>query len=375
MATTVDMKLLRQTKFPPEFNQKVDMKKVNLEVMKKWIAGKISEILGSEDDVVIELCFNLLEGSRFPEIKKLQISLTGFLDKDTPKFCKELWNLCLSAQSNPQGVPKELLEAKKLELIQDKIEAEKAAERARHDREQEMNKQREMDTIRQRERGDRRGRGDGRRDGRGGRGFGHQGGRDSRSPPRRRRSPMRGEGRKGPMRRDVDTYIPRGGSKGKEGNRHVGSAHSQGVYRVPLPPIDVADLVMIRLEAGGVEDHIAVITGVAPCLALLLLAHVHPGDPARGCHRARSLAVSHHQGDVKTCDDDRLPDRLRDPYQARQIVVSLVMTGPIEQGVHLLKFLGEIRTSHALMVTRAQGTKDASAARAEIDSANVKKAG
>jgi serine/arginine repetitive matrix protein 1 len=31
----VDTKLLRQTKFPPEFNQKVDMNKVNVEVMKK----------------------------------------------------------------------------------------------------------------------------------------------------------------------------------------------------------------------------------------------------------------------------------------------------------------------------------------------------
>ncbi len=31
----------------------------------RWIAGKISEILGNEDDVVIELCFNLLEGARF----------------------------------------------------------------------------------------------------------------------------------------------------------------------------------------------------------------------------------------------------------------------------------------------------------------------
>ncbi|KAL8922055.1 MAG: hypothetical protein Q9208_005365 [Pyrenodesmia sp. 3 TL-2023] len=121
MATNVDAKLLKQTKFPAEFSQKVDMKKVNVEVMKKWIAGKISEILGNEDDVVIELCFNLLEGSRFPDIKVLQIQLTGFLDKDTPKFCKELWTLCLSAQSNPQGVPKELLEAKKLELIQEKV--------------------------------------------------------------------------------------------------------------------------------------------------------------------------------------------------------------------------------------------------------------
>jgi serine/arginine repetitive matrix protein 1 len=36
-------------------------------------------------------------------------------------FCKDLWKLLLSAQSSPQGVPKELLEAKKLELIQEKV--------------------------------------------------------------------------------------------------------------------------------------------------------------------------------------------------------------------------------------------------------------
>lgn len=65
MAATVDQKLLKATKFPPEFVQKVDIKKVNVEVMKKWIAGKISDILGNEDDVVIELCFGLLEGQRY----------------------------------------------------------------------------------------------------------------------------------------------------------------------------------------------------------------------------------------------------------------------------------------------------------------------
>lgn len=56
-----------------------------------------------------------------PDIKALQIQLTGFLDKDTPSFCKELWKLFLSAQASPQGVPQELLEAKKLELIQEKV--------------------------------------------------------------------------------------------------------------------------------------------------------------------------------------------------------------------------------------------------------------
>ncbi|EKV04335.1 Serine/arginine repetitive matrix protein 1 [Penicillium digitatum PHI26] len=121
MSSSVDAKLVRRTKFPPEFNKKVDMTKVNIEVMKKWIASQISKILGNEDDVVIELCFAHLEGPRYPDIKSLQIQLTGFLDKDTPKFCQELWSLCLSGQANPQGVPKELLEAKKQELIQEKV--------------------------------------------------------------------------------------------------------------------------------------------------------------------------------------------------------------------------------------------------------------
>ena len=35
MASNVDAKLLKSTKFPAEFNQKVDMQKVNVEVMKK----------------------------------------------------------------------------------------------------------------------------------------------------------------------------------------------------------------------------------------------------------------------------------------------------------------------------------------------------
>jgi serine/arginine repetitive matrix protein 1 len=39
MASTVDMKLLKATKFPPEFNQKVDLQKVNLEVMKKYVCS------------------------------------------------------------------------------------------------------------------------------------------------------------------------------------------------------------------------------------------------------------------------------------------------------------------------------------------------
>lgn len=41
MASSVDAKLLKSTKFPPEFSQKVDMQKVNVEVMKKCVDTSI----------------------------------------------------------------------------------------------------------------------------------------------------------------------------------------------------------------------------------------------------------------------------------------------------------------------------------------------
>ncbi|KAH7408281.1 PWI domain-containing protein [Phaeosphaeria sp. MPI-PUGE-AT-0046c] len=116
MALSIDQKRLKATKFPPEFDKKVDIEKVNIDLMKKWIANKITTILGDEDDIVVETCYNLIEQNQFPKIKEIQIQLTGFLNKDTPAFCKELWDLMISAQDSPVGVPRELLEAKKREL-------------------------------------------------------------------------------------------------------------------------------------------------------------------------------------------------------------------------------------------------------------------
>ncbi|PSN63347.1 PWI domain-containing protein [Corynespora cassiicola Philippines] len=121
MSLSVDQKRLRATKFPPEFDKPVNKNKVNIELIKRWIATKITSLLEEEDDIVVETCYNLLEQSDYPNIKEIQIQLTGFLEKDTPAFCKELWNLMLSAQENKKGVPKELLEAKKTELQQELV--------------------------------------------------------------------------------------------------------------------------------------------------------------------------------------------------------------------------------------------------------------
>ena len=47
------------------FFEKVDMEKVNLDVVKPWIQKRITELLGGiEDEVLIAYIFELLESSR-----------------------------------------------------------------------------------------------------------------------------------------------------------------------------------------------------------------------------------------------------------------------------------------------------------------------
>jgi len=116
-----ERKLIKSTKFPPEFNTKVDMKKVKLEVIKPWIGEKISQLLGFEDEVLIGYVFGLLEEKQNPDPRTLQINITGFLEKDASEFVLELWRLLLSAQSNVGGIPNEFLEKKKEEIKKERL--------------------------------------------------------------------------------------------------------------------------------------------------------------------------------------------------------------------------------------------------------------
>ncbi|KAL0067473.1 hypothetical protein AAF712_005461 [Marasmius tenuissimus] len=117
-------------KFPPEFDKKVDMRKVNLNVIRPWIAKKVVELVGFEDEVVVEYAMGLLEdkSQSFPDPKKMQINLTGFLTKDTPAFMSALWTLLLEAQSDITGVPRTFVEEKKEELRKARIATETETE-------------------------------------------------------------------------------------------------------------------------------------------------------------------------------------------------------------------------------------------------------
>lgn len=53
--------------------------------------------------------------------KQIQIQLTGFMEKNTVKFMKELWGLLLSAQKNASGVPQQFLDAKEEEILKRKV--------------------------------------------------------------------------------------------------------------------------------------------------------------------------------------------------------------------------------------------------------------
>jgi serine/arginine repetitive matrix protein 1 len=44
--------------------------------------------------------------------KHVQIQITGFMEKNTGKFMKELWSLLISAQSNVSGIPQQFLDQK-----------------------------------------------------------------------------------------------------------------------------------------------------------------------------------------------------------------------------------------------------------------------
>ncbi|PPS06445.1 hypothetical protein GOBAR_AA14232 [Gossypium barbadense] len=107
-------KLLKSQKFAPELEHLVDMTKVKMDVIRPWIATRVTELLGFEDEVLINFIYGLLDGKEVNG-KQVQISLTGFMEKNTGKFMKELWSLLLSAQRNASGVPQQFLDAKEEE--------------------------------------------------------------------------------------------------------------------------------------------------------------------------------------------------------------------------------------------------------------------
>jgi serine/arginine repetitive matrix protein 1 len=132
--TNKEKKLIQAKTWPEIFDQRIDLTKVSffdnlptkvdIKVMKQWVGKKITEILGFEDELVINLAISEVEScdEKGPNPKKIQLNLTGFLENKTPVFMKELWELLLDAQNSTNGIPVSFVDEKRNE-IKDKMDA------------------------------------------------------------------------------------------------------------------------------------------------------------------------------------------------------------------------------------------------------------
>jgi|SaaInlStandDraft_7_1057024.scaffolds.fasta_scaffold49799_1 serine/arginine repetitive matrix protein 1 len=125
--------LISKTHYPASFKEKVEWKKVQLSVFKPWITQKITELLGFEDDIVINYAFEMLEtaqGQESLDPREFQHNLTGFLESKAAEFAASLWLLLLSASKEVSGIPKQFLE-EELQRMKEEKERERVKEKER----------------------------------------------------------------------------------------------------------------------------------------------------------------------------------------------------------------------------------------------------
>ena len=90
--------------FSKVLDTKVSTVGVNMTAINKWVCDRLTLILGFEDDIVSSMITNLLQVPAL-EGRKLQLGVTGFLEKQAPQFCEDLWLMLIDAMSQPDGIP------------------------------------------------------------------------------------------------------------------------------------------------------------------------------------------------------------------------------------------------------------------------------
>lgn len=108
------------------FATSVNMRNINIKVIKRWLSDRIQREL-PDDDVAVEFIFELLVGADDdqPSIAEIREHMDDYLGEvNSLQFCRELWSLLVSGQSSKDGIPEQLVEQRKREL------AEEAKDRA-----------------------------------------------------------------------------------------------------------------------------------------------------------------------------------------------------------------------------------------------------
>ncbi len=84
-------------------SSQISMSRVCKPVIFGWIAKRLQDMLGFEDDVLTGMIQTGLDSTEHPDPRELQLQLGGFLEARAAEFVTELWSLLASAQANRQG--------------------------------------------------------------------------------------------------------------------------------------------------------------------------------------------------------------------------------------------------------------------------------
>lgn len=128
----------KQTSLPSELCVKIHTDKVDVGRLKPWINDRITELLGVEDEVLIDMISVMLEESAVHKDGGHMLrQLESFLDVNARTFVVELWTHLASAQENAKtsetgkGVPSKFLR----DVEAERARADAAYERMRSNRE------------------------------------------------------------------------------------------------------------------------------------------------------------------------------------------------------------------------------------------------
>ena len=101
-------KMLHNSTWPDEYDPKIDLSKVDFELVKIWITKRIEELTKSDDDIpaftAIACLEENLQSYTTPDAKNMHITLSGVLKEHTLIFMVELWKLLDEAQKSPNGI-------------------------------------------------------------------------------------------------------------------------------------------------------------------------------------------------------------------------------------------------------------------------------
>ncbi|GEQ67373.1 hypothetical protein JCM33374_g1037 [Metschnikowia sp. JCM 33374] len=121
--TAEEQKNLRKQRRVQErcFETPVNISKVSLPIIKQWLTDRLGEQL-PDDDVAVEFIYELLIGGENdePDIGAIREQMDDFLGKEKSRvFCLDLWQLLISAQSSPEGIPQKLVDERKKKIEED----------------------------------------------------------------------------------------------------------------------------------------------------------------------------------------------------------------------------------------------------------------